>query len=492
MFESAELGHRVSKQEYDQRVGDLREALLNAQFDLLESRKFSVLMLISGVEGAGKGDTLNTLNQWLDPRHVQVHGFGTPTQDEYERPTMWRYWMCLPPHGKTGIFLGSWYTEPILARALGDEKVAKFDQTLQRIVNLESMLTSENILLLKYWFHLSKQSQKDRLKCLDKDPETRWRVTERDRMLLKHYDELRASSQHALRMTSTAFAPWVVVEGFDSNYRNLTVGQHLLSAIRGRLDAAARPVTTSASPPPLPKQDGLTVIRCLDYSAKLSKDDYRANLRKYQAKLNLVSRDPRFGNMAAVVVFEGNDAAGKGGCIRRVSGALDARSYSIVPVSAPSDEEKARPYLWRFWRHVPRHGRLSIFDRSWYGRELVERVEGFCSEADWMRSYGEINDFEHQLDEHGVVVIKFWLSITKDEQLTRFQAREDTPFKRFKITPDDWRNRDKWEDYEHAVCDMIDRTSTDAAPWHIIPANDKGYARVEVLKTICKALEDRM
>ena len=189
------------------------------------------------------------------------------------------------------------------------------------------------------------------------------------------------------------------------------------------------------------------------------------------------------------MVFEGNDAAGKGGAIRRVTGALDARSYHSVPVAAPTEEERAQPYMWRFWRQIPRHGRFTIFDRSWYGRVLVERVEGFCSENDWMRAYTEINDFEQQLARQNVAVVKFWLAISKQEQLRRFKAREKIAFKQFKITEEDWRNRKKWDAYEQAVCDMVDRTSTLIAPWTLVEANNKYHARIKVLKTVCQATE---
>ena len=190
-----------------------------------------------------------------------------------------------------------------------------------------------------------------------------------------------------------------------------------------------------------------------------------------------------------VAVFEGNDGAGKGSSIRRVTSALDARCYDNVSVAAPTEEECAQPYLWRFWRHLPRRGRFTFFDRSWYGRVLVERIEGFCSEADWMRAYSEINDFESRLSRHETVVVKFWLAISKDEQLRRFKQREKTPFKRFKITDEDWRNREKWDAYETAVCDMVDRTSTAGAPWTLVEANNKYFARIKVLKTLCAAVE---
>jgi polyphosphate kinase 2 (PPK2 family) len=208
-----------------------------------------------------------------------------------------------------------------------------------------------------------------------------------------------------------------------------------------------------------------------------------------QSRLNALMRDPRMARRALVVVFEGMDAAGKGSTIRRVTHALDARQYRVVPVAAPSDEERAQPYLWRFWRHVPRHGHAVLFDRSWYGRVLVERVEGFCTEHDWMRAYDEINAFEEQLVTSGAVVVKFWMAITLDEQLRRFEEREATPHKNYKITGEDWRNRDQWPQYERAVGDMIDRTSTDVAPWRVVASNDKLFARIQVLTGLCEQIE---
>ena len=190
-----------------------------------------------------------------------------------------------------------------------------------------------------------------------------------------------------------------------------------------------------------------------------------------------------------MLAFEGADAAGKGGAIRRVSGALDARQYLIVPVAAPTDEERAHPYLWRFWRNIPSLGGITIFDRSWYGRVLVERVEKLCAPADWMRAYDEINQFEEQLTKGGAIVVKFWLQISKEEQLKRFRERQRTAFKQFKITTEDWRNRKKWDAYERAVCDMVDRTSTELAPWTLVEAEDKRYARVKILKTIVERIE---
>ena len=491
MFESAELGHRVDKATYDAEVPKLREALLDAQFELAEQAKFPVVILIGGVDGAGKGETVNLLNEWMDPRHIEAHAMGEPSDEERERPPMWRFWRALPPKGKIGIFFGSWYTQPIINRVLGNTKSSDLTQSIDRINRFEKMLTNEGALILKFWFHLSKDVQQKRLKTLEKNPKTRWRVTETDWERFKMYDKFRKVSEHTLRETSTAEAPWIVVEGSDARYRSLTVGKILHDAIRKRLDHPSKPAQPNVAPlqPPIDKLD---VLDKLNMAQKLSKKVYQAELEKYQGKLNLLTRNPKFHKMSVLAVFEGSDAGGKGGAIRRITGALDARYYRIIPIAAPTEEERAQPYLWRFWRHIPRTGRVTIFDRSWYGRVLVERVEGFSPEEDWMRAYTEINDFEEQLVLNNTVVVKFWLAITKEEQLRRFKEREKIGFKRFKITEEDWRNREKWDDYERAVCDRVDRTSTEIAPWTLVEANDKYFARIKVLKTLCQRIEAEM
>ena len=490
MFESAELGHKIDKETYAKEVPPLREALLDAQLDLAQSGRFPVVILLGGVDGAGRGETVNLLNEWMDPRHVQTHGMGEPSDEELDRPMMWRFWRALPPKGKIGVFLGSWYTWPILNRVFGRTKTADLDQSLERAKRLETMLTDEGALIIKFWLHLSKDKQERRLKILEKDPKTRWRVTKRDWEHFKLYDTFRTIHEAVIRHTSTAEAPWIIVEGEDERYRGLTIGRVILEAIRKRLDEADKKTTLSVyAPPLLPSIDNLHILKTLDLGQKLEKKKYEAELEKYQGKLALLTRDARFRDITVVVVFEGNDAAGKGGSIRRITSALDARIYQVVPIAAPTEEERAQPYLWRFWRHVPRRGRVTIFDRSWYGRVLVERIEGFCSEFDWMRAYSEIIDFEAQLARHNIVVVKFWLAISKDEQLRRFKEREKTGFKRYKITDEDWRNREKWDAYEQAICDMVDRTSTEHAPWTLVEANDKYFARIKILRTLCERID---
>ncbi len=492
MFESAELGHKIDKATYDAEVPKLREALLEAQLDLAKLSKFPVIILIGGLDGAGRGETVNLLNEWMDPRFIQTHGMGEPSDEELDRPMMWRFWRALPPKGRIGVFLGSWYTWPILNRVVGRTKVADLDQSLERAKRLEKMLTDEGALILKFWMHLSKDKQEKRLKLLEKDPKTRWRVTDRDWKHFKMYDKFRVVHESVIRHTSTAEAPWIIVEGYDARYRGLTVGKVILDAIRKRLKEAGQKTTEVYAPPPLPSIDQLDILKTLDLGQEIDKKKFQLELEKYQGKLALLTRNPKFKDITVIAMFEGNDAAGKGGAIRRITSALDARYYNIIPVAAPTEEERAQPYLWRFWRHIPRRGRVTIFDRSWYGRVLVERVEGFCSKTDWMRAYSEINDFEAQLVRHNIVVVKFWLTISKEEQLKRFKEREKIGFKRFKITEEDWRNRKKWGDYEHAVCDMVDRTSTEIAPWTLVEANDKNFARIKILKTMCTQIEAAM
>lgn len=488
MFESAELGHAISKADYDKEVPDLRVSLLEAQLDLRQSGKFPVIILIGGVDGAGKSETVKILNEWMDPRFIETNAMGAPTEEELAHPPMWRFWRALPPKGKIGIFFGSWYTSPIVNRVYGSIKGPDLDQALERIMRFEKMLFEEGALILKFWLHLSKDVQKKRLEKLEKDPETRWRVTDIEWAHFRIYDKFRRVSERALLHTSAAEAPWIVVEGTDPRYRYLTIGKTILAALRKRLDNGEQGAAPKLAPV-LPPVDGKLLLKSLDFSQDMQKKEYENKFEKYQRKLNLLVRSKKFKKISAILVFEGSDAAGKGGAIRRVTGALDPRQYRIIPVAAPTQEEKAQPYLWRFWRHISRNGNFTIFDRSWYGRVLVERVEGFCSEADWMRAYGEINDFEEQLSQSGGVLVKFWLSTTKDEQLRRFKEREVTGFKHFKITEEDWRNRKKWNQYELAVCEMIDRTSTDIAPWTVVEANNKYYARIKILKGICAKIE---
>ncbi len=489
MFESAELGHSIDKERYEREEPGLRHGLLTAQYQLVETARFPVVILIGGVDGAGKGETLNLLNEWMDPRHIQTNAM-RPVVDELDgRPPMWRFWRVLPPKGQVGIFVGSWYSQPLLRRVYGEIKRAKLDQQLDDILRFERMLTDEGTVLLKFWLHLTREGQKKRFKALESRKRTAWRVTDTDWKHLEMYDRFQSVSEHILTRTSSADAPWFVVEGSDERYRSLTIGNTILEAMRKRLDQAATPPPRAAAPAAIVPIDGVSVLDRLDLAKAVDKAEYHDELATLQGRINRLSRTKRFERLSVVAAFEGVDAAGKGGAIRRVTGALDARKYNVIPIAAPTDEERARPYLWRFWRHIPERGRIAVFDRTWYGRVLVERVEGFCTPADWMRAYGEINDFEAQLVRNRTIVVKCWLQISEDEQLRRFKEREATAHKQYKITDEDWRNREKADAYRVAVCEMIDRTSTALAPWTMVEANDKYFARLKVLRTLADAIE---
>ena len=486
MLESAEVGHSISKAAYAQQEPRLREALVNAQYDLSQSKRGPVLLIISGVEGGGRSETANKLSEWMDPRHMRVLAFGPRSCEELVRPREWRYWRGLPPKGRIGIFLNSWYTEIFAARLAGKLDEVAFEVALQDTRAFERMLFDEGFVLLKFWIHLSKKGLHDRLRALKKTDGSN-KSFKRDYQAARRYEELRPLWEEMLRETSTAEAPWTIVEGEDERYRHLTVGKVLLDAL-SHMSAKRSPRAHAPAVTPT-VVDNVRLVHDLDLSQKLSRAQYDAQLAKWQARLAALTRRKPFPERSLILAFEGADAAGKGSAIRRVTRALDARQYVTVPISAPTSEELLYPYLWRFWRSVPPHGGITIFDRTWYGRVLVERVEGFCSEFDWRRAYEEINQFEEQLVQGGTIVCKFWLQVSKAEQLKRFKAREKTAFKRFKITPDDWRNRSKWPAYEQAVADMVERTSTELAPWTLVEANDKYFARVKVLKTIVRRLE---
>lgn len=488
MFESAEAGHAVDRKRFHEEEATLRNELLLAQNALRNEVAFPVIVLVSGVDGAGKSETISQLYAWMDPRFLNTVAFGEAEHEAAGMPTMWPYWQSLPPRGRIGIFSGSWYSRPIARRVAGKLKRSKLDAELERINRFEAMLVNEGALILKFWFHLSREGQVQRFRRLEKDLRTAWRITRETWARTKTWDTLQDVAGHVLRVSNTAAAPWIIVDGSDDNYRNLCVGRALRDALRQRSEGGA-PLLAAVSPPLRPAVDTHNVLSALDLAQSLSDKKYELELAKWQGRLAELTRHKKFAGHSLVLVFEGMDAAGKGGAIRRLSAALDPRKFRIVPISAPDEAERAQPYLWRFWRQLPRPGRITIFDRSWYGRVLVERIEGFCSEADWLRAYAEINDFEHELVDAGAIVLKFWLQIDKAEQLRRFKEREGVSWKQFKITPDDWRNRKKWAFYQQAAVDMIDRTSTGNAPWIPVEANDKNHARVKILREVCSALE---
>jgi polyphosphate:AMP phosphotransferase len=499
MFEAAELGRKVSREEFDALAPTLRTELLELQFTL-RSADFPVIIVLAGVDGAGKNEAVNLLNEWMDPRWIVTRAYGTPSDEERERPPYWRYWRDLPAKGKFGLFLSSWYHDPLVERAYGEISLAEMDEKLERIVHFEKALADEGALVVKFWMHLSHKAQKKRLEKLESDPLTRWQVGEQDWNHWRMYDKFLAAGERIIQRTSRGHAPWTIVEGQDSRYRSATVLTTVRDAVARHLEvrAAARKMADDLKrQPPLPPEPSAlagqpSILSSLDMTVACSPEDYTRRLQEQRGRLARLHQKAKDKGISTVLVFEGGDAAGKGGTIRRLTAALNARDVQIIPIAAPSEEERAQHYLWRFWRHLSRAGRVTVFDRSWYGRVLVERVEGFCSPEAWQRAYAEINDFEEQLVEHGTVLCKFWLHITQEEQLKRFQARETVDYKKWKLTDEDWRNREKWPLYEQAVNDMVEKTSINLAPWTLVEANDKNHARVKVLTTVCDALEARL
>ncbi len=490
MFEATKVGRTVGKDEFKAQRDELRTELLEAQRQLKESN-IPIIAIIAGVEAAGKGEVVNRLNEWLDTRGVQTFAFWELSDEERERPRYWRFWRALPPRGEIAILFGGWYLAPIEQRFQGHCDDAALDAELARIVDFERMLTQDDALIVKFWFHLSEKDQKRRLKELSRDDRSRWKMLPEKSNFSEQYHLFEHVGERVIRQSDRGIAPWYLVEAEDTRYRDLTLGKTLLQAIQARL--GQRVVTEPATAPdPLQVPESpsaqITLLDQLDMTQSLPKDEYKEKLKLLQQEVNELTWTAYKKRRTTVLVFEGVDAGGKGGAIRRITSAVDARLYRTIPVAAPTDEEKAHHYLWRFWRHIPRAGHMIIYDRSWYGRVLVERVEGFATEAEWRRAYSEINDFEEQLVENGAILMKFWLQVSDEEQLRRFKDREDTPYKRYKITDEDWRNREKWPRYKAAVNEMVARTSTEYAPWTLVEGDDKQFARIKVLDTLCDGM----
>jgi polyphosphate:AMP phosphotransferase len=482
---------RISKKAYEARLPDVRAALVRMQVEL-KSAKFPVILVVGGVEASGKGDVINILNGWLDPRGFETFAFHEPTDEERERPAMWRYWRTLPPNGRMAIYAGGWHADALHEDPRSSRELAQFDAMMRRYAWFEGQLAAGGALIIKLWLNLTKSAQRTRLRELESDPRTAWRVTPEDWKSQRDYDRLARLSERMRSATHQPGAPWYVIDSSDPRARNLAVADILLSRFRIHIRAQMRIAAARTRRPkrivPL-RPAGLRRLLSVSLENKLSQPSYEKKRDKWLGRLNKVVRAAGQERRSVVWVFEGWDAAGKGGAIRRLTDAIDARDFRVIPVSKPTDEEKAHHYLWRFWRHVPRAGMVTIYDRSWYGRVLVERLEGFASEPEWRRAYRELNEFERELIEHGVIVLKFWLHIGKEEQLRRFRDRESTTYKRHKMDSEDWRNRRKWASYEIAVGDMLALTSSRAAPWHLVAANNKRHARLEILKTSCRQIE---
>jgi AMP-polyphosphate phosphotransferase len=522
MLDQLDLDRAIDKREYKERIRALQARLYDLEQALFEAG-LPAIVVFEGWAGTAKVQTISALTRYLDPRGLRVHSITPPRTSETLYPWLYRFWLKLPSYGQIAIFDRSWYREVLAAKA-ADHADSAVSSRLRDIAAFERQLADDGAVILKFWLHISQREQHRRFRKLLADPLTAWQVTEDDQEQQRHYERYRAAAEHVLGRTDQPFAPWALVPANDKRYARVAVLETVLAALETRLgrrstataapddlfDASGAsfrrglervraehngaPVAPASheAPPDEAATAGPPVLRQADLSLRLEQKTYERELKHLQAMLYLLGLEVYRQKRPVVLVFEGWDAAGKGGAIKRVTEKLDPRAYVVHAIAAPSGDEKAHHYMYRFWRRLPPAGQIAIFDRSWYGRVLVERVEGFAMPDEWRRAYDEINDFERQLAEYGALICKFWLHLSPAEQLRRFEERQAVPYKAWKLTDEDWRNRGRWQEYEEAADEMLRRTSSAAAPWTVVESEDKRFARIKVLRTVVRRLEQEV
>ena len=496
MLEKVDLEKKLSKEEYQAVIGDLKDGLSAIDAPIRDAG-LPVIILFEGWSGAGKGRMIQKLIHNFDPRWFRVVNTQPPTEVDRREPMMWRYWKDIPEKGKMSIMDRSWYQEVSTMRIENHVDELTNLRHMNEINNFERGLADNGYLIVKLFLHISEKEMKRRLDRLAENKDTAWRVQDSDRKRLKNRREYVEAVESMLEYTNTPEAPWHLISATDERSATVDVFRTVISSIHSALKVKADRDRHAEEPASiiLPGQYHFTpmpLLKDVDLNRTLEEEEYRKELDEEQKKLAENHNRLYRHRIPMIICYEGWDAAGKGGNITRVSSALDPRGYVVEPIASPSPAEKNRHFLWRFWQRLPKDGHITIFDRTWYGRVMVERIEKFCTVNDWQRAYREINDFERQLYDWGAILIKFWLQISNEEQLKRFQDRQNTPEKQWKITDEDWRNRDKWPQYEVAVNDMMKYTSTSFAPWHIIEGNNKKWARVKTLKIINAAIKERL
>lgn len=479
---------RPTDAQISERLEKARAALSGMQMAIKE-KKLPVLVIFDGWGGAGKGSILGKVIKNLDPRFYKVETLSKPTEDETRRPFLYRYFVRIPEAGKFSFFDGSWMDEVTRQRLLGETKKEDYKRQLTSIKRFERTLSDNGYLVVKFFFHISKSEQKKRLSELSDKKSTKWRVEKWDQWQNDHYDECMSVYDEYLETTNQFIAPWYFIDSKAKKWAELQVTELLVKNIDIALKNSGRNAPVLQNIFPLKQMPKLSDVKL---NRTISDKAYSEELDKLQDRLAELHNRIYLNRIPVIIAYEGWDAAGKGGNIKRVTAALDPRGFEVHPIASPEPREKNRHYLWRFWNRLPKDGHIAVFDRTWYGRVMVERLEGFCSENDWQRAYNEINEFEKELYDWGAVIIKFWVQIDKDTQLARFTDRQNTPEKQWKITDEDWRNREKWDQYESAVDEMIQKTSTKYAPWYILESNDKHYARIKALKTVIAEIEKRL
>lgn len=489
MIDNLKSVTKPEDEELKTRLAVAKETLYKYQQQIKEA-KLPVIVLFEGWGGAGKGTLIGNVIQSIDPRAFKVAAMDPPTKEDRRKPFLCRYFERIPEAGQFQLFDSGWMDE--ITRGVLDESIAseEYTQKVESIRRFERTLTDNGYLILKFFCHISEKEQKKRLEKLCASVDTKWRVDRFDAWQNKHYAKCKAVYDAFLTDTNTPNSPWYMIDATDKKWAQLQVMEIMNEAIAMAMQNQSQCVPIMQNVYPLVKMQKLKDI---SFEGKcLTEEEYEVKLKELQKKLRALHNRLYRKKVPVVIAYEGWDAAGKGGNIKRITGALDPRGFEVHPIASPTPPEKNRHYLWRFWNKIPRSGHIAIFDRTWYGRVMVERLEGFCSENDWKRAYNEMNEFEKELTDAGVIVLKFWVHIDKDTQLARFNDRQNTPEKQWKITDEDWRNREKWDQYETAINEMLKKTSTSFAPWYVLESVDKKYARIKALEIVTDRLEEAL
>lgn len=489
MFEKImHVDSSLSKEDLKVQIKQLRNKLALQQHQIKE-KQVPVLINIDGWGQAGKGTLLSHMIRELDPRFYQVYAYKEENEEESRKPLLWRYIENIPERGKISFFDTSYIEELTIKSVTKYLSEKKLNHHLSEVCTLERQLRDNDYIIVKLFLHISKEEEAHRNIKLLEDRTTSWKVTDLDRLQVERRGKYEKAYEYILEKTDTDYNPWHIIPAKDKKEAEFLALTFITDTIEEVLNhpVTAPPITENNFP--LLKMPELSSVP-LDQD--ISDEEYKERLDDLQDKLSKLNNRIYKQGIPIVIAYEGWDASGKGGNIKRLTHSFDARGCNVHPIAAPSPEEKAKHYLWRFSTRLPKSSHVTLFDRSWYGRVLVERIEEYCSEDDWKRAYNEINEFEKWISDWGAIVIKFWIQIDKDTQLKRFEERQANPEKIWKITDEDWRNREKWDDYEVAVNEMLQKTSTSYAPWHIIESNSKKYARIKTLEIVLAAIEERL
>lgn len=480
--------YQMPQEEIKALAKEKREELVRQQM-MIKEHKLPVFVLFEGWGAAGKGTLIGNLIKELDPRFYRVLKMKQPDAEEQRKPFLWRYMETIPEAGKF-IFLDSGWLNELTDAVIYDRiDDAVLEERMNQIRIFERQLKDNGYLVVKLFLQIPEKEQKERLDKLLAKKDTKWRVSKKDILQVKKRKKYEKVYDRILEATNTGYVPWNIVDAVDEKQALLRVLHLLTNQINQAVENAPIPPEILHKDYPLLKMPLLSQV---PLDQEMTKQEYDVRLKELQKRLKKLHNKIYRKQIPVIIAYEGWDAAGKGGNIKRLTGALDPRGFEVHPIASPEPHEKARHYLWRFYHRLPKTGHIAIFDRTWYGRVMVERLEGFCSENDWKRAYNEINEFEKELSDWGAVVIKFWIQIDKDTQLARFTERQNTPEKRWKITDEDWRNREKWDQYEDAVNEMLARTSTENAPWYIIQSNNKYYARIQAIEIVMSEIEKKL